>query len=375
MVKHPTEIDADLTVLGCKNGVVDLRTGELLSPSEARSRFVSASTGVDYVPDAQHPAVDEIMPERPQNDAQWWWYQYRGWALTHQPRRDMCAMITPPKCGKTVLANADLASLGDYCDTIRSEALQIPGRFARGGTAHNGDLLKFGSPRRLLYAPDCLGNLYIRLLNQLSGGDRLQVRDVGEKVQRVDTTAHLIIQGNPPERGKHFLGLDEQSAEADAFRDRLRLYPLQPIPDDQQRSEYVDLPREDRLFREAWLARTVRQCQLMIDENAAPPKGCKTMAQAVQDLAAQEAPAWRRDWLPHALVRDKHATANSAELYADYLAWHESEGDGQPKSRRAITMAIRDLCGLGRSGRLPENEEGRRPKVTLWDGWKLNAPE
>ena len=41
VVKQPTEIDADLTVLGCKNGVVDLRTGELLPPSEARDRFVS----------------------------------------------------------------------------------------------------------------------------------------------------------------------------------------------------------------------------------------------------------------------------------------------------------------------------------------------
>ena len=377
VVKHPTEIDADLTVLGCKNGVVDLGTGKLLPPGKARDRFVSASTGVDYVPDARHPAVDEIMPERPQNDAQWWWYQYRGWAVTHRPRRDMCGMITPPKCGKTVLANADLAALGDYCDTIRSEALQIPGRWARGGTAHNGDLLKFGSPCRLLYAPDCLGDLYMRLLNQLSGGDQLQVRDVGEKVQRVEATAHLVIQGNPPDRGKRFLGLDEQSSEADAFRDRLRLYPLQEIPPDRQRPEYVDLPREDELFREAWLARTIQQCQLMIDEDA-PPKGCDTMTQAVQNLAALEAPAWRREWLPHALVQNPEGTVNSLEIYADYEAWHESEGDGKPQPRRVIFTAIRDFytCGEGRAGvKLTANAEGKRQKAIVWEGWELATPE
>ena len=94
----------------------------------------------------------------------------------------------------------------------------------------------------------------------------------------------------------------------------------------------MDLPREDALFREAWLARTVQQCQLMIDENA-PPEGCETMARAVQDLAAREAPAWRSDWLSRALVRAKNATVNSAALYADYSAWHKSEGDGQPQSR------------------------------------------
>ena len=376
VVKHPAEIDTDLTVLGCKNGVIDLRTGKLLPPSKARDRFVSASTGVDYIPDAQHPAVDETMPERPQNDAQWWWYQYRGWALTHRPRRDMCGMITPPKCGKTVLANADLAALGDYCDTIRSEALQRPGRFAQGGTAHNGDLLKFGRPRRLLYAPDCLGNLYMRLLNQLSGGDRLQVRDVGEKVRGVEVTAHLVIQGNPPDKGRHFLGLDEQSAEADAFRDRLRLYPLQEIPPDRQCPEYVDLPREDALFREAWLARTVQQCQLMIDENA-PPEGCETMAQAVRELAALEAPAWRSEWLPRALERDREGTVNSLEIYADYEAWHESEGDGKPQSVRVILDAIREFyaCGSGRKGvKMPTNAEGKRRKAIVWDGWKLAAP-
>ena len=88
-----------------------------------------------------------------------------------------------------------------------------------------------------------------------------------------------------------------------------------------------------------------------------------------------QAPAWRSEWLPHVLVRAKNATANSAELYADYLAWHESEGDGQPQSRQAITKATCGLCGPGRSGRLPKNEEGQRPKATFWDGWKLNGPE
>ena len=374
VVKPPTEIDADLTVLGCKNGVVDLRTGELLPPGEARNRFVSASTGVDYVPGATHPAVDAMMPELPQNDSQRWWYQYRGWALTHRPRRDMCGMITPPGAGKSVLANADLKALGDYADTIRSEALQTPGRWSRGGTSHNGDILKFSKPRRLIYAPDCLGSLDVRLLNRLSGGDQMSARDVGEKVQKLEASAHLIIQGNPPDQGRQFLGLDEKTAEADAFRERLRLYPLEVIPKDQRRPEFVDLARDDETFREAWLARTVRQCRLMIDEQASPA-GCETMAEAVRKLAAIEAPAWRSDWLSCALFRDKHATVNSAELYADYIAWHESEGDGKPQSRRAITTAIRELCGPGRRGRLPKNEEDQRPKATFWDGWRLDAPE
>ena len=238
-----------------------------------------------------------------------------------------------------------------------------------------GDLLKFGSPRRLLYAPDCLGNLYMRLLNQLSGGDRLQVRDVGEKVQRMETIAHLVIQGNPPDKGKHFLGLDEQSAEADAFRDRLRLYPLQEIPPDRQRPEYVDLPREDTLFCEAWLARTVRQCQLVIDEKA-PPEGCETMAQAVQDLAAREAPAWYSEWLPHALEQDPKRTVSSLDIYADYEAWHESEGDGRLQSRRVILDAIRTFyaCGPGQAGvKMSPNSEGKRRKAIVWEGWKMAA--
>ena len=375
VVKDPSQIDADLTVLGCNNGVVDLHTGKLLPQSQARDCFVSATTGVDYISDAEHPAVNDIMPELPQNETQRWWYRYRGWALTHRPRRDMCAMITPPKCGKTVLAKADLAALGDYCDTIRSEALQVPGHWARGGTAHNGDLLKLGSPRRLLYAPDCLGNLSTRLLNQLSGGDRLQVRDVGEKVQGVEATAHLVIQGNPPDEGEHFLGLDDQSAEADAFRDRLRLYPLQEIPPDRQRPEYVDVAREDRLFREAWLARTVRQCQLMIDQQA-PPDGCETMTQAVQNLAALEAPAWRREWLPHALVQTPGGTVNSLELYANYQAWHESEGDGKLQDRRVIFEAVRKFypCGPGQKGvKMPANAEGKRRNAIVWEGWALAA--
>ena len=62
VVRAKADIDADLEVIGTPGGVLHLRTGEILPPTEARKRFVFSSTGVIYDPLAQHSKVDEILP-------------------------------------------------------------------------------------------------------------------------------------------------------------------------------------------------------------------------------------------------------------------------------------------------------------------------
>ena len=371
VIQHPRDIDEDLSVLGVANGVVDLATARLLPPDEARQHFVSANTHVEYCPEAEHPAVDEMMPENAQSPEQRFWYAYRGYMLACPVRRALLGMVTPPGCGKSAIANADRASLGDYAGTIRSEALQIPGRFQRGGNSHNGDLLQFARPRRIVYAPDCLGQLDLHLLNLLSGGDELAARDVGEKVKVIRPSAHLILQANPPEAGGRFLGLDEQSGTADAFRERLRMLPLSPIPADKRKPQYVHLASDSREFREAWLARSVRQAMRFLDKHgqrAGPPVETATMAQAVEQLAAHEAPAWQREWLQVVMVKGP-GFIDSHDLYTDYLKWNEEYGESNKQaSRREIIAAINNRAGEGKKERI--TKDGTRREVTVWTGWE-----
>src|SRR5690606_24834903 len=58
---QPDDLDSDPWVLACPNGVVDLRTGELLAHDP--QRLVTKHASVDFSPDAECPTFDRVLGE------------------------------------------------------------------------------------------------------------------------------------------------------------------------------------------------------------------------------------------------------------------------------------------------------------------------
>ena len=59
---HKGDLDRDLATVGTPSGVLDLLTGKIIRPDEARKRLLTASTGVEYDSHAQHQLLDKILP-------------------------------------------------------------------------------------------------------------------------------------------------------------------------------------------------------------------------------------------------------------------------------------------------------------------------
>jgi putative DNA primase/helicase len=111
------EWDRDPHLVGCANGVLDLRTLKLLSPDEARSKRVSMSTGVAYDANAQCPKfLDHMALVQPDKDMREYLLRTFGYMLTGETGEQVWWFWYGPSAfnGKTQTVDAIRLVLGDY---------------------------------------------------------------------------------------------------------------------------------------------------------------------------------------------------------------------------------------------------------------------
>jgi hypothetical protein len=377
VIKRRRDINASLRYLGTPKGVLDLYTGQVLPPDEARATFTAAQIPDDYDPEATHPDVDVIMPEVPTSPEMEWWYRARGLMFTRGPEKEFVVMLTPPDSGKTVIANADRDSFGEaYVSDIRPETLQKDHH--SGPTSYNDGLLNFGNGMRMLFVPEGKGTQNTTLLNLVTGGERsFLARGIKEKEVRVRATAHLVMQANLPEGGEPEIqfgvaGRSDADAAA-ALRERMYLLPMPRIPQEQRNPAYLSISADGKEgsqeFRQAWVARTVRQCMAMVDQPW--PARLGSQARALADLQHRETDAWLTEWLENALVYCAGSQVHSKEVYADYEAWYEENG-GEQQTQRAVTQAATEKYGPGVPKQF-RTWKGKRSKVTVWCDKELRS--
>ena len=283
--RHPDEFDRDPSVLGCRNGLVDLRTLNPIDADVARTYLVTANTGVDYRPSATHPACELLLP--PGDIADMY-----GWMLGHRPLRSCVAEISTPGAGKTTRRKGIAAALGSqYVTFTRAETLQRQ-KYNRGGTAHNGGVFNLRAPARFCFAPEITGELDIVLLNDLTGESSYEGRECGIAAQKFAITAHLIMQGNETGDGESLLGIGN-SAGGDAvaaLRDRLRVFDIPALPPNKRMPE-LQAQIQTSEFAEAMLNYLIRLAHKMSGFGDDAPES-ETMAQRLQKQVASERPTW-----------------------------------------------------------------------------------
>ena len=363
-VCNGTDIDANWRYMGAPNGVIDLATGLLLDRAEARHHRVSASVTDDYDPNARHTLVDLIMPPEPPSQEHAWLYRYRGWVFTHPVHRDLLAMGTPPNAGKTTVRNADVRSLGEYAITVGASAWVKSRGYSAGPASHNGQLTRMRTPARIAYSAELAPPLNTELLNELTGGDEGSwARDVREKAIELRRPPHLVFQFNIGPDQAPVLPIGGATSAEVALRDRALCLPMPAIPMARRDGRLLDIALTDKVFRQAWVARTVEQCVSVwnsSDNRPMPPDGCTTMKEELARQARAALPQWQTDLIPAVFSASNAGEspgvtiADSYTAYRKYLDWNESDGDGVPMPQGSFTTALKAHYG----------EPARRGKVT-----------
>ena len=220
-VADERDIDADLLSLGAPNGVIDLRTGQLLSAVDAHKRLVTRSVADPFNPTATHPSADSLF-EHLDDELSDYLASAFGFALRGNPARRIYGLAGDKNGGKSTVLSAIHAALGDvkaggYGMGVDVDAL-LRSKFSPGRNAHHGNLFGLQDARIAVTEEPGKGTRFDgALLKRLAGGDYFSLRDVGEKAgPGRPISATLFVALNPGQE----TALDTSD---DALADRVRL--------------------------------------------------------------------------------------------------------------------------------------------------------
>jgi putative DNA primase/helicase len=189
----PDKFDGDPWLLGCPDGVLDLRTGQLL-PSIPPDCFISKSTKVSPSPQADCPLWLGFINKITRGDAKLESYLQRlfGYTITGSVREQtLTLMLGAGANGKTTLLNTILSILGDY-----GLQFDIANLLKSHNDRHSTEMCDLKGRRLVLSTEPDSGRHYREgLLKRLSGGDVITARRVYSDTISFIPTHKLMIVG------------------------------------------------------------------------------------------------------------------------------------------------------------------------------------
>jgi len=206
--------DPDPWLIGCDNGVVDLRTGDLRTgrPTD----MISRSTGVAYDPDATCPRWMQFLAEVFAGDRELvdWYQMLIGTSLVGEAQEVLAIHHGFGNNGKSVAVLVLRRAFGDYAAVVAVETLVNAKRAAGEATpdlmALRGARIAFASE------PDQAAKLRGGVLKRLASVDRMTGRSLYGTTQTWDPTHTMHLATN------HLPAVDDAT---DGFWRRVALVP------------------------------------------------------------------------------------------------------------------------------------------------------
>jgi putative DNA primase/helicase len=224
--------DSDENLLGVSNGVIDLRTGELL-----RGRpdlYITRRAPVAYNPGIRNVRWDQFLDFATGGDKEFqdWIQRAAGYSLTGSRKYDLMFLVYgPPGSGKNTLVEALVKCLGtqQYAWPMDSSILA-----AGDGHANSTDLYHWAElrGRRLVWVDELPDNERLKenSVKKLTGSSEISARSPGEKPFTFQSQAKLWVTTN-----------HRPIITDDAMWRRIRPIPLTRVPEnpDPDLKEYL----------------------------------------------------------------------------------------------------------------------------------------
>lgn len=199
---NPADLDADPMLLGVANGVLDLRTGQLLPVD--RAHLILRYSPVAYVPDANCPNFLQFLNTISNGDHERIAYLRRvaGYCLTGQTA-EQCLFFLYGKGGngKSTFAGILSTVLGDYARQAPSDMLA----HRSSNRSQTNDLARLKGARLLISAEVEEGSFLAEtLVKELTGGDTIAARFLYGEFFEFRPTFKILMSGNhkPVVRGE-----------------------------------------------------------------------------------------------------------------------------------------------------------------------------
>jgi putative DNA primase/helicase len=192
----PSALDADPWLLNALNGTVDLRMGELRP--QRRDDLITKLAPVPYDPTARSELWESVLSRTQRGDAERVAFLQRafGSALAGCNPDDRLYFVNGPKgSGKTTVIEAIGATLGDYGKTASFESFLAK----RESGSHTAGLVPLVGARYVWASETDAGRakrFAEGVLNLMSGGDTMRMRDLYEKSFQTKVTWKVFLAAN-----------------------------------------------------------------------------------------------------------------------------------------------------------------------------------
>lgn len=316
------QLDADIYLLNTKNGLVDLRTGELMPHN--RSKLCTRVTSVEVDFDMPAPRWNAFLNEACNGDAELKSYLQRlaGYSATGSTKEHVLAFAHGSGGnGKGTFLGAIGAILGDYAAVASADVF-----LASHNQRHPTELAALMGAR-LVHAQeiDPSRKWDEAKVKSLTGGDKISARFMRQDLFEFHPQFTLVIAGNTK---------PEITNVDDAMRRRMHLIPFETKP----LVKDMDLP--DKLKEEypAILAWIVEGAKLWIDKGLQPPT---LVLKATEEYLQGEDVLAR--WMADRCVVNAEAEANTTDAFHDFQEWarEENESKGKTWSQRKFNSEMR----------------------------------
>jgi len=331
--------DSDETLLGVSNGVIDLRTGELLKGRP--DLYITRRAPVAYTPGVRNIKWEQFVDFATGGDKelQEWLQRAAGYSLTGLRTHDVMFLVYgPPGSGKNTMVEALVKCMGtqQYAWPLDSSIL------AQGdGQTHGSDLYHWAElrGRRMVWVDELPDGERMKenSVKKLTGSSEISARSPGEKPFTFQSRAKLWVTTN-----------HRPIINDDAMWRRIRPIPLNKVPEnpDPELKAYIFDP-EGAL--PAVLSWAVEGAIKLLGSSARDSLGWCTAVSEAADI-------YRKNedrigiFMNEETKESEGATTPVKALYAVYRAWSEERGE-RPMTQIAFQRKISDrgleVNGLG----------------------------
>jgi putative DNA primase/helicase len=324
MTVRLSEFDNDPMLLGVANGVLDLRTAQLLPTSP--NILVSKRCKVAYDGDAQCPRFEQFMAEiQPDEEVREFLQRWIGYGLTGLTSEQKFAFFYGSGAnGKSVFIEVIAWLLGDYAIRMATEVLMS---YKRNPQAASPEIVALKGAR-YAYANETVEGRHLddARVKEMTGGDTLTGRvPYGKAAISFQPTHKLSIAGNHK---------PEISDASNGMWRRVMLVPFeQTIAADKRDPNLLDKLKSEGSGILNWALQGLLAFQ-------------KNGLQVPQSIArATEAYRDEQDilgeWISGSCNTGATLSASKVKLYESYRAWCEENGN-MPLSQGRLTKRLNE---------------------------------
>lgn len=327
---HIDKWDSDENLLGVSNGVIDLRTGDLIKGRP--DLYISKKAPVSYSPGIRNTRWQQFLDFATGEDKEFqdWIQKAAGYTITGSRKYDaMFLVYGPPGSGKNTLVEAIVKALGtdQYSLPFDSSVL------AQGdGKANNSDQYHWAELRgkRMLWVDELPDSERLKenSVKKLTGSQEISARSPGGRPFSFKSQAKLWITTN-----------HRPMINDDAMWRRIKAIPITRVPEtsDPDLKEYIFSP-EGAL--PAVLAWAVEGAVKILGSSSRDALGmCTAVSEASEIYRKTEDRIGM--FLEEETKETEGAVLQISTLYISYSIWSEKRGE-RPMTQIAFDKKLRE---------------------------------